>query len=285
MAAELTPQEIAAGGTPVFPCHPDNKRPLTRNGFYDASEDPDVVGAWWSRSPHALVGVPTGVPIDAVVLDVDVKRTNEYGFDTLDQLGLAILPNTPMVHTRSGGLHLYFRRPVDRVISNTNGAWERGIGPGLDWRGDGGYVIVPSRGSGYWWDPHCNFDTTELADVPVQVLPREPEKDPPPKPVRPETGLSRYAEAALDAACRRIISAPAGEQEGTLNGEAFAIGTLAGSNGIPAGLALRALVWAARQVRSFDARRPWRATESYRKVERAFAAGMRRHRDGSPAHG
>ena len=33
------------------------------------------------------------------------------------------------------------------------------LGPGLDVRGDGGYVILPSSGSGYTWDPLLNFDT------------------------------------------------------------------------------------------------------------------------------
>jgi Bifunctional DNA primase/polymerase, N-terminal len=188
-----------------------------------------------------------------------------------------------MAHTRSGGLHLYFRRPADRRIRNTEGARGNGIGPGLDWRGDGGYVIVPSAGSGYWWDPHSNFDTVALAEVPEQLLPRELEQDPTAKPIRPETGLSAYNEAALEDACRRIIAAPAGEQEATINGEAFAIGTLAGASAIPPAFARRALVWAARKVPSYDVRRPWLARELECKVERAFAAGMRQPRGG--AHG
>ena len=57
---------------------------------------------------------------------------------------------------------------------------------------------------------------------------REPERVEAPEPVKPTTGLSPYAEAALDSACRRIISKPVGEQESELNGESFSIGTLAG---------------------------------------------------------
>jgi hypothetical protein len=99
------------------------------------------------------------------------------------------------------------------------------------------------------------------------------------KPVKPATGLSPYAEAALDKACRNIITAAAGEQERTLNAEAFAIGTLAGAGAIPADFARRALVWAACQIRNYDPRRPWRPAEIVHKVERAFAAGMRRPRE------
>jgi hypothetical protein len=272
----------AARGWPVFPCNPEegpqHKRPLTERGFHDASVAPVVINRWWGRWFAALIGVPTGAAIGAVVLDVDVKRPETYGYDTLADLGYAILPDTPMAHTASGGLHLYFSRPP-RGLRNTGGARGRGIGPGLDWRGDGGYVIVPSPGSGYSWDPHWNFETMPLAEVPATLLPREVEREGVAEPVKPEAGLSRYAEAALDAACRRIITAPFGEQETTINGEAFAIGTLAGANGIPAGFARRALIWAATGVPSYDTRRRWQAGELTRKVERAFADGMRHPRE------
>jgi len=161
---------------------------------------------------NGLVGVPTGRAIGAIVLDIDVKRPDALGYDTLDELGFGILPDTPMAHTASSGLHLYFRPPADREIRNTGGARGRGIGPGLDWRGEGGYVIVPSPGSGYDWDPIWNFQTAGLAEARSALLPREVERLPCAEPVRPTIGLSPYAEAALDSACRRIIAAPAGEQ-------------------------------------------------------------------------
>jgi hypothetical protein len=43
------------------------------------------------------------------------------------------------VHTGKG-LHLYFRYPLGRDIRN---AQDRDDLPGLDWRGNGGYVLVP----------------------------------------------------------------------------------------------------------------------------------------------
>jgi hypothetical protein len=168
-------------------------------------------------------------------------------------------------------------------LRNTGGARGRGIGPGLDWRGDGGYVIAPSPGSGYSWDPHWNFETVALAEVPAALLPREPERTVSTKPVRPATGLSPYAEAALDSACRRIIAAPFGEQEATFNGECFAIGTLAGAGAVPAEFARRALAWAAHQMPSYDRRRPWMRSEIEHKVDRAFADGMRQPREAGNA--
>src|SRR4051812_39651034 len=138
---------LAKRGWPVFPCHPGNKRPRTLNGFHDASTDPAVIAGWWTLWPDSWIGTPTGEPIGAVVLDIDVKRPEANGYDTLDDLGFGILPDTPMAHTASGGLHLYFQIPPGG-LRNTNGKRGRGIGPGLDWRGTGGYVILPSPGSG-----------------------------------------------------------------------------------------------------------------------------------------
>jgi hypothetical protein len=99
------------------------------------------------------------------------------------------------------------------------------------------------------------------------------------RPIRPTIGLSPYAEVALDGAARRVIAAPNGEQEATLNGECFAIGTLAGAGGIPADFARRVLIWAARQAPSHDPRRPWRSSELEERAKRAFDAGMRRPRE------
>lgn len=137
-------------GWPVFPCRwrgKARKRPLTLRGLHDASRDPGQIRCWWEQWPEALIGLPTG-HATAIVLDVDRKNGID-GLDTLDELGAAILPETPLAHTASGGLHIYFqagRTP----IRNTAGARGRGLGRGLDIRGDGGYVIVCAlTGVGY----------------------------------------------------------------------------------------------------------------------------------------
>jgi hypothetical protein len=77
-----------------------------------------------------------------------------------------------LARTPSGGAHLYFTAHEHIEIRNAQGARGRGTGPGLDWRGTGGYLILPSLGSGYRWDLVCNLDTVPLALVPADLSPR-----------------------------------------------------------------------------------------------------------------
>lgn len=204
------------------------------------------------------------------MLDVDVKRPEANGFDSLEDLGHSILPETPMAHTASGGLHVYFRCP-DRNVRNSAGR----IAPGLDVRANGGYVIILAPGSSYTWDSVWNFDTVEPIEALDWLWPPPPASRPrtSAQPVIQTAGLSRYAEAALDAACKAILRAPAGQQELTLNVECFSIGTLAGAGGVPEGLALKALLHTAAKIPDYDLLWPWRPEEIDAKVRRAFADG------------
>jgi hypothetical protein len=49
-----------------------------------------------------------------------------------------ILPETRVVHTGGGGLHFYFEHPGFHTPNSVSE-----LGPGLDLRGDGGYVLLP----------------------------------------------------------------------------------------------------------------------------------------------
>jgi hypothetical protein len=69
----------AAGGLPVFPCvnspnEERHKRPLTAHGFKDATTDEKKIRRWWSISPDALIGMPTGKVSGIAVLDLDKKK-------------------------------------------------------------------------------------------------------------------------------------------------------------------------------------------------------------------
>src|SRR4051812_29025248 len=91
--------------------------PKTAGGTSEASIERGQIERWWREWSLALIGLATGRQSGVVVVDVD-RKGGVDGFDTLDELGAAILPVTPLAHTASGGLHLYFRAP-DYEIRNT----------------------------------------------------------------------------------------------------------------------------------------------------------------------
>ena len=144
-------------GVPVFPCEPGAKRPLTRNGHWDATTDRRAIERWWRRQPSANIGLPTGKKSGIVVLAVDVDDGGLESLAKLEGEG-APLPKTARTRTGGGGIHVFFRYPGSTEIRNSAGL----LGPGLDVRGEGGYVVVPpSRTQGpYEW-----VDRSPLAEA------------------------------------------------------------------------------------------------------------------------
>lgn len=129
-------------GWPVFPCNPADKRPLTRQGFKDASTDRATVERWWRQYPGALIGLPTGPASGVWVLDVDIDASKEVdGRRALQELEAkhGNLPATLVSCTPRGGMHYFFSWPAGAEIRNSAGR----IGRALDVRAEGGYVIVP----------------------------------------------------------------------------------------------------------------------------------------------
>jgi hypothetical protein len=140
----------ARRGIPVFPCEPGGKAPLTYNGFWDATTDSRRIGAWWARWPGANIGVPTGERSGLVVLDVDPRDGGPESLAGLER-ATGPLPETAKARTGGGGMHVFFRYPAGEVVRNSTGR----LGPGLDVRGEGGYVVVPpsrTRGAYEWLD-------------------------------------------------------------------------------------------------------------------------------------
>jgi hypothetical protein len=154
---------LAARGQPVFPVHTPNtdgscscrrpecddvgKHPRTRNGLKDATTDPEQIRTWWTWWHDANVGMATG---KIIVLDVDPRHGGDESLHDLEQQ-YDPLPDTVTVETGSGGRHHWFSPPQGAEIRNSEGK----IGPGLDVRGVGGYVLVPpslhASGRRYTW--------------------------------------------------------------------------------------------------------------------------------------
>lgn len=244
-----------------------------------ASVDPAPITGWWRKWPAALIGVSAGIKSRVICLDVDVKKADQNGFDTLERLGLRI-PETPTQHTASGGVHHLFDpgdvriRTTTGVLGRRRGADGKWISGGLDVRSDGGHFIAAAPGSGYSWDPFLNLDTLPLAPAPLWLNPPEPVIIRPPKSVRPCTGLSPYAEGAIARACKAIRTAGDGTQRDTLVKQSFSIGTLAASGGIPADYARRMLIAAGCDMVSYNPADRWTVKEIERVVNGCFAGGM-----------
>ena len=130
---------LAALGVSVFPCAPGGKRPLTPNGFHDATASPQQIEAWWRRTPKANIGLPTGVASGVLVVDVDVHPSGS-GFAAFERARDAGLADGWgwLVRTPSGGLHAYY----PQAGSVEQRSWQTPA-VHVDFRGDGGYVIVP----------------------------------------------------------------------------------------------------------------------------------------------
>jgi hypothetical protein len=197
-----------------------------------------------------------------VLLDIDVKDPRACGFDTLAALGGVILPDTPMAHTRSGGLHVYFAC-IDTEIRNSEG--KHGLGPGLDVRGEGGFAVVPCPGSGYVWDPHCNFETVALQPAPAWLGHKSK-----PHPQRHYDGRRRSPQEILDQCCANIRNAGPGEKYRTVRREPFIVGCLVRDGKLDKDLAWHALDAAlgALECHADDPDHMWAAAEG------AFAEGL-----------
>ncbi len=143
----------ASKGWSVFPCEPDDKKPKIRRGFKAATTDPEEIRQWWTNTPDANIGVATGEVSGIVVLDVDVKNgvDGEASLRELLRVQGAELPPTLESRTPSGGRHLFFSVPEGVKVRSSAGT----LGPGLDVRGEGGYVVVsPSRVNGTQYEWH-----------------------------------------------------------------------------------------------------------------------------------
>ncbi len=130
---------IAATGVPVFPCVPGGKRPLVEHGFHEGSTDARQVAAWWRRWQTANIGVPTGATSGVDVVDVDRKATGSgfAAFDRARQAGL-VSAWAALVRTPSGGMHAYYPADPERPQPSWQAARAH-----VDFRGTGGYVVVP----------------------------------------------------------------------------------------------------------------------------------------------
>ena len=136
----------ASMGYAVVPIERGGKKPHrmlpATGGVHHATTDPAMIREWWSLDPAAGIGVATGGISALAVIDCDVKG----GHDGLENLaafcnenelrGLFRIHHSVNAQTPSGGVHIWLRL--------AGGHPERpGILPGVDLKGEGGYVVAP----------------------------------------------------------------------------------------------------------------------------------------------
>lgn len=148
---------------PIFPCRVKDKVPAVRWAD-EATTDYAKIERWWTNTPEANIGMVTGAKSGLVVLDVDKGHGGMESLMAL-QVEHGRLPDTWETITGGGGRHILFKHP-GVPIHNSAGK----LGPGLDIRGDGGYIVVPPSihpsGNVYTFDDTCKPGKCELAAMP-----------------------------------------------------------------------------------------------------------------------
>ena len=248
---------LAAGGGMVLPLHSIGSRgctcgrrscpspakhPRLPNGLLGASSDRATIVAWWYRWPFANVGLRTGRVgrVGLLVLDVD-GAVGEQSCKAL-QRAHGPLPATRWVRTGGGGWHAIFGHPDDH-IGNSAGK----LGPGLDVRADGGFVVAPpslhASGEHYrWHNPgqpigQCPGWLVDLLRPPLPA---------PRPPLRLVGGdEDRYSAAAVRAECEAVAAAVEGTRNHALNRAAYNLGQLVGAGRLAEDVARQALLGAA----------------------------------------
>jgi hypothetical protein len=193
--------KLARPGISIFPCGAD-KRPLTANGYKDASSDAETVHLWWTEHPDALIAVPTGARFVVVDLDLQHADAQQWLEDNRHRL-----PRTRTHATRSGGKHLLFK------ANSQIGCSASKLAPHIDTRGAGGYVI--------WW-PACGLEVLHggvIAPVPEWIVEALN-----PKVVPITTRISAAAHRPSVAALRGALNVLAGARKGERNHALFWVG-------------------------------------------------------------
>ena len=237
---EWTAEGCACGSTA---CKSPGKHARLRGWPKKASADGNEILSMWSTAPGSSIGIATGHGSGLVIVDLDDdadKPATEHGTPSwqalVDAHGAG--PKTYTVKTPRGW-HLYYRLPDGAIVGN-----RARLRPGIDVRGDGGYVVAPPSMH------HSGTRYRVARDAPVAPAPpwllamlERPrgEDAPSPAPLSTDDRHRRYALAALDSACIEVRAAPEGARNDTLNRQAFALGRLVGAGALSEGLAIAGL--------------------------------------------
>lgn len=149
-------------------CDSPGKHPRTEHGVKDATTDENTIRLWWKEHPTANVGIATGSVSGIAVLDIDPRHDGNDELERLEKQH-GRLPKTARVETSGGGHHRYFA--ADGLVKS------RDIAPGVELKGDRGYVVAPAsrHASGETYRGDEAFDDgTPLGELPHWVTVAKP---------------------------------------------------------------------------------------------------------------
>src|SRR5262245_27412542 len=148
--------------------------PSAPNGLLDASAEPGQIKSWWQRAPEANLGARTD---KLVVVDIDPRHNGDESFALLEREH-GTMPPTWRVLTGGGGEHIIFTCPDGVKIANVvaENMANPPLGPGIDIRALGGYIVAPpSRhisGRWYRWSVDHHPQDVALAVAPGWLIER-----------------------------------------------------------------------------------------------------------------
>ena len=153
-------------GLSIFPCQIRGKEPACARGCMDATTELDRITGWWGQISNLNIGLATGKPSGLFVVDVD-DDTGRRSLAGLEAKHGKLPPTISAITGR--GEHLYFKLGKHDV-RNSAGL----LGPGLDVRGTGGYVLLPPSihpsGRAYAWSVDSTDDYAAAPDWLYELL-------------------------------------------------------------------------------------------------------------------
>jgi hypothetical protein len=254
-----------------FDSNTRKRKPLTKNGIKDATQNPAQIEQWLTKFPAADIGVL--LPPDLLVIDCDTKggKNGRRDFERVTGLTIDSL-NTPVSTSPSGGCHIWLNGNGVHYIAQTE---INGLGIDFCCNGrTGRCAIVPIPGSGREWKKPLAGPIMEVpayfADYMRQKAAQKASAGAPGAGAGAArfTGETKRARKALDTACEALAKAGPGNRDGAAGKHVPRVGSLAAAGELDPEMALDGLMEAARLNPGADSK--W-----LDKIRRAFDLGLK----------